>query len=90
MTEALRIKAGEGEADLRTRVADACRRMEQIYELDCYSKITVIRHWSQHNPTICGEVAPLGLSVVLAAQLLKLALQGAEIQVQPSRAHRPA
>jgi AMP nucleosidase len=87
MTEALRITAGDGEADLRARVADACRRMERIYELDCYSKITVIRHWSRHNPTISGEVArPSAYRWYLQRELLKLALQGAEIQVQPSRA----
>jgi AMP nucleosidase len=87
MTETLRIKAGEGESDLRARVADACQRMEKIYELDCYSKITVIRHWSKHNPTISGEVArPSAYRWYLQRELLKLALQGAEIQVEPSRA----
>ena len=87
MTETLRIKAGEGEGDLRARVADACQRMEKIYELDCYSKITVIRHWSQHNPTISGEVArPSAYRWYLQRELCKLALQGAEIQVEPSRA----
>lgn len=87
MSETLCIKAGEGEANLRERVADACRRMEKIYELDCYSKITVVRHWSRHNPTISGEVArPSAYRWYLQRELLKLALQGAEIQVQPSRA----
>ena len=86
MTETLRIKAGEGEADLQARVADVCQRMEKIYELDCYSKITVVRHWSQHNPTISGEVArPSAYRWYLQRELLKLLLQGAEIEVQPSR-----
>ncbi len=87
MTETLRIIAGEGEDDLRSRVSDACDRMEKIYELDCYSKITVVRHWSHHNPTISGEVArPSAYRWYLQRELLKLALQGAEIQVEPSRA----
>ncbi len=68
-------------------MADACQRLEKIYELDCYPKITVIRHWSKHNPTISGEVArPSAYRWYLQRELLKLAIQGAEIQVEPSRA----
>ena len=87
MAERLQIKAGEGEADLEARIADACERMEKIYELDCYSKITVNRHWSKHNPSISGEIArPSAYRWYLRRELLKLALQGAEINIEPSRA----
>ena len=86
MTEQLKIQAGEGEADLRVRIADACERMEKIYELDSYSKITVVRHWSKHNPTISGEIArPSAYRWYLRRELFKLAMQGAEIQIEPSR-----
>jgi len=87
MTEPLSIQAGEGEAHLRARIADACERMEKIYALDSYSKITVMRHWSKYNPTISGEIArPSAYRWYLRRELFKLATQGAEIQVEPSRA----
>ena len=87
MSERIRIKADGSETDLRARIADACDRMEKIYELDCYSKITVLRHWSKHNPTISGEIArPSAYRWYLGRELLKLALLGAEIQIEPSRA----
>ncbi len=87
MAELFKIPAGEDEAALRTRIDDACDRMEKIYEIDCYSKITVVRQWSQHNPTISGEIArPAAYRWYLRRELLKLALQGAEIQIEPSRA----
>ena len=56
MTEKITIKAGEGdsESDLRPRVAGACKQMEGTYEGGCYSKITVLRHWSKHK-----EVEPV-------------------------------
>lgn len=86
MSERLNIRPGEDEAGLRARIADACDRMEKIYELDSYSKITVMRHWSKHNPTISGEIArPSAYRWYLRRELFKLAVLGAEIQVEPSR-----
>ena len=86
MTELLKIQPGESEADLLVRIADVCDRMEQIYELDSYSKITVTRHWSKHNPTISGEIArPSAYRWYLRRELLKLALKGAEIHIESSR-----
>ena len=43
MSELFRIEPGESETHLRDRIVDACDRMEKIYEIDCYSKITVVR-----------------------------------------------
>ena len=87
MTERLKIQPGEGEAELRVRIRNACERMEKIYELDSYSRITVIRRWSKHNPTISGEIArPSAYRWYLRRELLKLVLAGAEIQIEPSRA----
>ncbi|MEN8126512.1 MAG: AMP nucleosidase [Planctomycetota bacterium] len=61
--------------------------MEKIYDLGSYSKITVIRHWSRHNPKISGEIArPSACRWYLKRELLKLAMQGAEIEIEPSRA----
>ncbi len=78
---------GDNEAALLARIDDACDRMEKIYEIDCYSKITVTRHWSRHNPVISGEIArPAAYRWYLRRELLKLARQGAEIQIEPSRA----
>jgi len=87
MTERLKIQAGENKADLRVRIADVCEQMEKSYEIGSYSKITVTRHWSKHNPIISGEMArPSAYRWYLRRELLKLALQGADIQIEPSRA----
>ena len=87
MPELFKIKPGQDEAALRARIDEACDRMEKIYEIDCYSKITVTRHWSKHNPVISGEIAsPAAYRWYLRRELLKLAVQGAEIQIEPSRA----
>ena len=87
MRKRLKLQAGEDEADLRVRIEDVCERMEKIYEVGSYSKITVIRHWSKHNPNISGEIArPSAYRWYLRRELLKLVQQGAEIQIEPSHA----
>ena len=87
MPELFKIQGGGDEVALLARIDDACDRMEKIYEIDCYSKITVTRHWSRHNPVISGEIArPAAYRWYLRRELLKLARQGAEIQIEPSRA----
>jgi len=87
MTEKVKIQSGENQTDLRARIMDACDRMERIYSLDCYPKITVKRHWSKHNPVIAGEIArPSAYRWYLCRELLKFALQEAEILIEPSRA----
>jgi len=87
MRRRLKKQNGEDEVDLRSRIADFCERMERIYELGSYSKVTVVRHWSKHNPNISGEIAkPSAYRWYLSRELLKLAMQGAEIEIEPSRA----
>ncbi|MHC4400050.1 MAG: phosphorylase family protein [Planctomycetota bacterium] len=87
MHESLTIKPGEGASELRARMTDACDRMESIYAGGCYPRITVKRHWSKHNPLISGEIArPSAYRFYLRRELLKLALKGAEILIEPSRA----
>ena len=87
MSELFKIEPGESETHLRDRIDDACDRMDRIYEIDCYSKITVKRKWSKHNPTISGEISrPAAYRWYLRRELQKLVLQGAEIQIEPSRA----
>ena len=87
MSELFKIEPGESDAHLRDRIDDACDRMEKIYEIECYSKITVKRHWSKHNPMISGEIArPAAYRWYLRRELFKLVRQGAEIQIEPSRA----
>jgi len=87
MRKRLKKQNGEDEVDLHSRIADFCERMEKIYQLGSYSKITVTRHWSKHNPNISGEIAkPSAYRWYLSRELLKLAMQGAEIEIEPSRA----
>lgn len=87
MTETLRIQSGESTEELDGRIQDACDRIERIYELDCYPKITVTRGWSKHNPITSGEIArPSAYRAYLRRELLKLTLHGAEVQIEPSRA----
>ena len=87
MRKRLKKQNGEDEVDLHSRIADFCERMEKIYQLGSYSKITVTRRWSRHNPTISGEIAkPSAYRWYLSRELLKLAMQGAEIEIEPSRA----
>ncbi len=68
------------------RIGELCDGLEQIYERNCYPKVTVTRHWSEHNPAISGEIArPAAYRWYLRRELLKLARQGAQIDVEPSR-----
>jgi AMP nucleosidase len=74
------------EAERIARIDELCDRMERSYENGAYSKITVTRQWSKHNPTISGKVArPSAYRWYLRRELLKLARQGAEIEVKADR-----
>jgi len=87
MTETVRIVPGKNEAELEVLITKACELMEQAYDQGYYSKITVTRSWSKHNPTISGKAArPSAYRWYLRRELLKLARQGAEIVVEPDRA----
>lgn len=79
-------RAGDTDADLRATIEQACAWMEQIYDEGRYTKITVLRHWSVHNPTIYGKIArPSAYRWYLKRELLRLAKKGAEIEICPSR-----
>ena len=68
-------------------VRELCDEMERIYQSrDRYPEITVTRHWSSHNPTICGEIArPSVFRWYLERELLALARKGAQLAVKESR-----
>ncbi len=75
------------DSELIDRIRKLCDQIERIYDSDgCYPKVTVTRHWSKHNPTISGEIArPAAFRWYLQRELLRLARQGAQIEVEPSR-----
>ena len=75
-----------GEPNIHARITEACEMMQEIANLGRYSKITVLRHWSKHNPVISGEIArPSAYRWYLCRELRNLAKQGAEIRIEPSR-----
>ena len=61
MTEPLQPPSNPVETDRVAHIDGLCDQMEQTYEQGGYSKITVTRQWSKHNPNSAGKVA--GLSV---------------------------
>lgn len=74
------------ERSLTSRIESACDWMEQIYEQGHYARVTVVRGWSRHNPTISGKIAePAAYRWYLKRELLKLAMKGAEIEIEASR-----
>jgi len=86
MNEPFLIDPRLPEFELRERIEVACERMEQAYLDGSYSKITVDRRWSKHNPRISGDIArPSVYRWYLRRELLKLARRGAEITVTRSR-----
>jgi AMP nucleosidase len=87
MSEPLPPQSDPVEAERVARIEAFCDQMEQTYERGSYSKITVSRQWSKHNPNISGKVArPSAYRWYLRRELLKLARQGAEIHVKADRA----
>jgi AMP nucleosidase len=80
-------EAGDDAHTLRAKVESALNRMAAIYTSGYYAKLVVMRSWSVHNPSIDGEFAePEAYRWFLRRELLKLLDQGAEIQVECSRA----
>ena len=71
---------------LGAQIDQICEQVERIYAGNRYAKITVRRNWSKHNPVISGKLArPSAYRWYLHRELVKLAGQGAEIHVEPSR-----
>ncbi len=86
MDKELRINPGLTENSLREQIELACRRMEQDFDDGFYSKLTVHRHWSGHNPEISGTIArPSAYRWYLRRELYKLANRGAQIVVRRAR-----
>ena len=56
-SDRLTIEAQARSEQLDARIGELCDGLEQIYERNCYPKVTVTRHWSEHNPAISGEIA---------------------------------
>ena len=81
-----RIDPNLSDDGLREQIKTACERMEQTYEDGFYSKLTVFRHWSKHNPELTGKIArPRAYRWYLRRELFRLARRGAEITVSRSR-----
>ena len=73
-------------SQLHSRIEDACTWMEQVYASGRYARVTVIRNWSKHNPTISGKIAkPSAYRWYLKRELFRLAQKGADIEIRPDR-----
>lgn len=60
--------------------------MEQAYAAGRYSKITVARSWSKHNPVISGKIArPSAYRWYLRRELIRLVQAGATIEIAPAQ-----
>ena len=81
----LKISGSDSQA-LDDAIEKACDQLELTYAQGRYSKITITRHWSKHNPVISGKIArPSAYRWYLRRELSKLANKGAEIEITPSR-----
>lgn len=68
------------------RAAELCDELERIYDGGDYPALTVQRPWSQHNPTISGELArPRALRWYLIREIQRLVDAGAEVSVEAAR-----
>jgi AMP nucleosidase len=73
--------------DIGPLIDAACDEMEKTYANGHYSKITVTRHWSKHNPVISGKVArPSAYRWYLKRELQRLVCCGAQVDIAPDRA----
>lgn len=74
------------QSELQDKISSLCDLMESIYEDGKYPELIIKRSWSRHNPVITGEMAkPRAYRWYLYRELRKLAEQGADIQIRPSR-----
>lgn len=77
------ISSGNQHQGLLQRIEEACQTMEQIYSDGRYARVTVLRGWSAHNPTISGKIAkPSAYRWYLKRELYRLASKGAEIEIR--------
>ncbi|QDT02760.1 AMP nucleosidase [Rubripirellula lacrimiformis] len=86
MSNTIKIDASLADDALRLQIEASCKQMEQNFSDGFYSKITVFRHWSKHNPELSGKIArPSAYRWYLRRELFKLARRGAEITIECSR-----
>lgn len=86
MNDPFQIDPGLAENLLREQIESACLTMERHFAQGFYSKITVYRHWSKHNPEISGKIArPDAFRWYLRRELYRLAKRGAQISIRRSR-----
>ncbi len=86
MADSMDEQGDEDTPDVGARIEQICEQIEEIYASNRYAKVTVRRHWSNHNPAISGKLArPSAYRWYLQRELLRLARRGAEIEVEPSR-----
>jgi AMP nucleosidase len=70
----------------RSEVERLCDAMEDADRAGRYSRLTVERPWSAHNPVLDGEfAAPAAIRWYLERELGRLASAGATISVSPGR-----
>ncbi len=78
--------SGNNNKKRQEKIDSACDLMDKIYRDGYYPKIRVSRSWSEHNPVIEGEFSkPDVYRWYLKRELIKLARDGAEIHISPSR-----
>ncbi len=81
MSETISVE-GSDDRRLIASIDAACDWMEAVYADGNYTKVTVHRQWSKHNPTISGKMArPSAFRWYLHRELLRLAKQGAKILI---------
>jgi len=82
MDETFRIDPQLPEDQLCEQIRQACFWMEQVYNQGFYSRLTVLRQWSKHNPELSGKIArPRAYRWYLQRELFKLAHRGARITI---------
>lgn len=82
MENTFRIDPDLADEQLCEQIKAACVEMEQTYQAGFYSRLTVIRHWSKHNPELSGKIArPRAYRWYLQRELYKLARRGAQITI---------
>ncbi len=68
------------------RIEQLCQAMEALEKAGRYSRLTVERPWSRHNPVLDGEfAAPAAIRWYLERELGRLAQAGARISVSEGR-----
>lgn len=79
----LKLVPSCSQEEVDSEIEKACDFLESTYVDGNYSRITVYRHWSVHNPTISGKIArPSAYRWYLRRELTRLLIKGAEIVIE--------